>query len=858
VSVVPLESTLHTTPLRDKLWLLYPLVAIPFGILYVATDGPLHSGLAYNLIGGSGVVAIVVGIRLFRPRPALPWWLFALGQALFVSGDGIAYNYHRFVGKDLPFPSVADIPYLGVPPVVATGLLLLIARRTNGRDRSAAIDALILAVGLGIVSWVMLMAPYGDNPNLALTPKLVSMAYPLGDLLVLLLVARMAFGGGRRSVSFALMTASVGALVVTDSIYAWRVNNSGYQPGGLLDAGWMVFYLGWGMAALHPSMATVSEATAAPTRLTFRRLALLAAAALAPPVVELVQSARGQPLEPDVVAVGAAVLFLLVVLRMAGLVRNERTLSGTVQALAEARAAQAEETSQFVSAELRQSQELYRIVVESTTDMISLVDPDGTIEYASPSHFDTLGHSPHELTGSKLADLVHRDDLAQLDEAMAAALLGMPTELVVRLRGADGEYLTIGAAVSRIVDEHGHVQGLVTSSRDVSARVRNAELEARLQQSERLEAVGRLAGGIAHDFNNLLTAITGYGDLALDALSGRTGDDDLRESIQEIRRASDRAAELTGQLLAFSRKQVLQPRVLDLNAVVAGYEPMLTRLLGDDVDVRFVLAEDTGAVLADEGQLGQVILNLAVNARDAMPDGGTLTVASRHIALDERTVPLGLRPASYVVLSVTDTGSGMEQKVIDQIFEPFFTTKPEGEGTGLGLATVIGIVQQSGGQVTVYSEPGLGATFNVYLPRSEEPLTTSIPATRPGPVQGTEQVLLVEDNEAVRKLLLQSLGSLGYTLLEASTPRAALALSEEFDGRIDLLVTDVIMPEMNGRQLADELLGTRPELRVLYTSGYTDDAMVGRGVLTEGMAFLQKPFAIDQLALKAREVLDAA
>ncbi|MDX6505020.1 MAG: two-component system, cell cycle sensor histidine kinase and response regulator CckA, partial [Gaiellaceae bacterium] len=676
VSTLRLESALRARVLR-RLWLLYPLLVLPFGALYLATDGPLHSGLAYNAIGASGVVAVVVGIWLFRPRPQLPWWLFAVGQALFISGDAIAYNYKSLFGKEIPFPALSDIPYLAVAPVVSTGLIILIARRTIGRDRGASLDALVVAVGLGIVSWLMLIAPYQADPLLSLTPKLVSIAYPLGDLLMLLLIARIAFGGGRRSRSFRLMIASVGALVVTDSIYAWLVNHGGYEPGGLLDLGWMVFYVGWGMAALHPSMATVAEATAAPTRLTFRRLALLATAAALTPVAEVVQNLRGEPLDATVVTTGAAVLFLLVILRMAGLIRNERGLSSTVQALAEARAAQAEETSQVATAELRLSQELYRIVVENTSDMIGLLDPDGTIAYVSPSQFDTLGYSSEALVGSNFAELIHPDDLAKVDEVMATALLGMPTELVARVRRADGEYVTIGAAVSRIVDERGEVQGLVASARDVSERVRNHQLEVRLQQSERLEAVGRLAGGIAHDFNNLLTAITGYGDLALAALNGHP-DDGLRESIQEIRRASDRAADLTRQLLAFSRKQVLQPLVLDLNGVVAGYEPMLTRLLGDDIDVRFNLAEDAGAVRADEGQLGQVVINLAVNARDAMPDGGTLTVATRRIQLDGLTAPVGLAPASYAVLSVTDTGVGMEKTVVDQIFEPFFTTKSDG------------------------------------------------------------------------------------------------------------------------------------------------------------------------------------
>jgi two-component system cell cycle sensor histidine kinase/response regulator CckA len=354
-----------------------------------------------------------------------------------------------------------------------------------------------------------------------------------------------------------------------------------------------------------------------------------------------------------------------------------------------------------------------------------------------------------------------------------------------------------------------------------------------------------------------LTAIIGYGDIALADLSTHE-DDSPRECVQEMVRAGNRAAELTGQLLAFSRKQVLQPRVLHLNDVVSDYEPMLTRLLGDDVVVHLALDPELAAVKADPGQVGQVVMNLAVNARDAMANGGELTISTRNAELDEPAAPVGLEPGAYAVLSVTDTGTGIDAETRERIFEPFFTTKAQGEGTGLGLATVLGVVQQSGGQITVYSEPGQGTTFNVYLPQTDELRRDASGVADAVPRPGTERVLLVEDNDVVRGLLHQMCESLGYELITAARPSEAVALCDSFEGTIDLLLTDVMMPEMNGRELADQLLSRRPGLRVLFTSGFTGDAMMLQGVLDSEAAFLQKPFTRKQLARSARELLDAA
>ena len=383
------------------------------------------------------------------------------------------------------------------------------------------------------------------------------------------------------------------------------------------------------------------------------------------------------------------------------------------------------------------------------------------------------------------------------------------------------------------------------------------QLEEQLRQSQKLEAIGMLAGGIAHDFNNLLTVIRGYSDLTLMRLSE---EDPLHRNISEVKKAAERAAGLTRQLLAFSRKQVLQPKVLDLNAVVSELEKMLRRLIGEDIGLRTVLESDLGSVKADPGQIEQIIMNLAVNARDAMPQGGKLTIETTNVYLDEdyAKVHIAVIPGPYVMFAVSDTGTGMDSRTQARIFEPFFTTKEKGKGTGLGLSTVYGIVKQSGGNIWVYSEVGQGTTFKVYLPRVDEGAQEyKRSAETEGAIQGSETILLAEDEEMVRKLARQVLEMHGYQVLEAANGGAALLICERHKEPIHLLITDVIMPEMSGRELADRLAQLRPEMKVLYMSGYTDNAIVHQGVLDEGANFIQKPFPTDALARKVREVLDA-
>ena len=502
---------------------------------------------------------------------------------------------------------------------------------------------------------------------------------------------------------------------------------------------------------------------------------------------------------------------------------------------------------------LLDSDERYRFVTENIADAVFLLELDGRIALGN--------HRAEMITGYAQAELVGRAFFSLLPEAGAREARARLSDVRVGVKGSpffeveliqkDGARVLLEVHVTSVLKD-GQPVARLGVARDITER---RYLEDQLRQAQKMEGIGRLAAGVAHDFNNLLTAIGGRCYLVLNAL---TSENPIRREIEIIQDAAERAAKLTHQLLAFSRKQILDPCVLDLNATVTGIEPLLRRMIREDIEIATALDSAAGRVKADAGQIEQVLLNLAVNASDAMPNGGWLTLATGNVTLDEAyaRTHAEVEPGPYVMLSVSDTGHGMTAEVQAHIFEPFFTTKEVGKGTGLGLATVYGIAKQSGGHITVHSEPGHGAAFKLYLPRVEEAPGTAEPA-RPTEItrRGSETVLLVEDDEPLRTLAREILSIQGYTVLDAISPSEALRLADVHPGPIHLLVTDVVMPQMNGRQVADHLLAARPGLKVLFMSGYTDAAIVEHGVLEPGTHFLQKPFTPDGLSRKVREAL---
>jgi PAS domain S-box-containing protein len=502
---------------------------------------------------------------------------------------------------------------------------------------------------------------------------------------------------------------------------------------------------------------------------------------------------------------------------------------------------------------LRQNEERLRLITDTVSDMVSQVRLDGTYLYASPAHERVLGYAPAALLGTSVFDLVHPADQARVkSEVGKAGQQRGATRFEFRCQHADGRYLFLEAASTLLLDQTRTPIGAVLSARDVTER---KSLEEQFYQGQKMEAIGRLAGGIAHDFNNVLTAILGFTELLL----GRLDDPGVVADLKEVKDAGERAGRLTRQLLAFSRKQVMVPQILDLNKVVAEVEKMLARVIGEDVDLVVEPALSLAAVKADPGQVEQLLMNLAVNARDAMPKGGRLTIRTAGVTLGAdfvRNHP-GAALGNYTSIAVEDTGHGIPAELLERVWEPFFTTKPLGRGTGLGLATVYGIVKQSGGYVSIASTVGAGTTVTSYFPQAQEaPLPAPARTIPPAELRGNETVLVAEDQAAVRDLMVRVLHGLGYTVLAARDGLEALTIDAEHQEHIDLLLSDVVMPGLNGPDLAQRLLRERPRLKVLYVSGFTSHLATRLGTVGGRAAFLQKPFTPDLLARKVREILD--
>lgn len=507
---------------------------------------------------------------------------------------------------------------------------------------------------------------------------------------------------------------------------------------------------------------------------------------------------------------------------------------------------------------LQRSEAQFRSLIENVSDFIVVLLPDGTIRYASPS-FEREAGEGRSLIGRKIVELAADEDRTLVGSLLHAVQSkdapaqesSSPVDAEFRIRRQTGELRTLEISATNLW-QHPAVKGIVVNARDVTER---RKLEDQLMRAQRMEAIGTLSGGVAHDFNNILTVILGHTEVLLQMLRSSP---EIADHLKSIDEASRRASALTRQLLAFSRKQVLQPKAFNLNALILDLDKMLRRMISEDIEFRTVTDPHLGATKADPGQIEQVVMNLVVNARDAIQGGGSITVETANVDLDDEYVLThpGVRPGPHVMLAVSDTGEGIRPEIMPHIFEPFFTTKEVGRGTGLGLSTVYGIVKQSGGNVWVYSQAGLGTTFKIYLPRVEEPAAVSAETMHPHVPSGAETILLVEDEPALRDLIKISLVKNGFTVLDAASPAHAITLCKQQNTPLHLLLTDVVMPGIDGPALAKQVLRERPDIKVLYMSGYATNFIMHEGVVDPGTNFLEKPFHPRTLLSKVREVLD--
>jgi two-component system cell cycle sensor histidine kinase/response regulator CckA len=775
--------------MRQRRWLvlLWACVAVIGG--YVVLGEPWRSILYYSL-GFAAIAGCLLAARKVGAR-RLSWTLLGLGMACFVAGD-LIFDY---VASG--FPSTADVAYLVAYPLLAAGIAALVPR---GRASAvgAGLDAALLTTAAGAFIFLFWLEPLFSQSGESQLGKLVSCAYPLGDLLILALLALSLL----RVTAQWLLATSFTVLLTTDLVYSGLQAHNSYSSGSLIDIGWIASYGLLAAAALHPKATATLEPR--PDFASWRRLVLVGLCLFSVPLAGLVQALTGEIDEIDLIVFGAA-----------------------IAALACARLA-------VIALERARSEQHFRALIETTHDIVAIVEMDGSVRYVSPSVERILGLPPSHYAGRKAFEFVHPEVLAAAGGAPAQTVVEEFGETRCRIMDAQGVYKSF-AVSGRLLQRGPFAGALLVNARDISEHLAiEAELAAKqeeLRQSQRLEAVGQLAGGVAHDFNNLLTAIGGYAEMARHEATA-LGASTLEADLSEVLGAAERAGTLVQQLLTFSHRQRLEPRPLELNATLRGLDRLLQRVIGEQIELATVLAAEPIWVEGDRGQLEQVVVNLAVNARDAMPGGGTLTLA---LAGD----------ADRARLTVRDTGIGMDAETRRRAFEPFFTTKDVGRGTGLGLATVYGIVTLSRGTVEIDSAPGAGATFTVTLPRIAPPAITEEEATpSPGRVGG--RILVVEDEQQVRAISARMLRDAGYEVLEAGGGEQALRLLEQEGPEVDLLLTDVVMPRLSGPELAARARALQPRLGVLFCSGYANDGIPGTNQLAEAH-FLGKPFAAAQL-----------
>ena len=814
------------TVATDHLWAGYIVVSAAALALVssAGTDRQTGTGALLGLAGGA---AMILGIRLFDPRPRRPWLLLAIGQLCFAAGDIAAFLSHS-PHEITSFPSVPGCLYLAAYPIVTLGFALLVVRRPLGTGWAVLLDGGIMTAGIALLVWVAFADPILADQSLTRLDRSMEIVFLLCDIALIGVVSCLLLGSETRTTAIGLFVLSVVAMLIGDGLTG-PGSISTNSPGALLA--YFAQYGLWGAAALHPSIARPARLNVDRShRMTPARVTTLVAAGLMAPAILAVQGFTHTQVDFAAISLGGVLIVILAITSMSDMVQ-EQTAAAEKQLVLEER--------------FRQSSETLKAILDSSPLPIVVVDRHRRVLFWSRAAEQLFGYTADEVMGQR-SPIVPPDQSSEGKALMPRVLAGASiVEQDLPGHTKEGRPINVRAHFAPIADEAGRILGAISLMEDTSELDR---LQAELFEARKLESVGRLAGGIAHDFNNILTAILGFADLSLDEGPGT----DLTEYVTGIRDAAERAAGLTHQLLAFSRRQMLQPQVLAVNDVAAGVESMLRRLIGEQIELKMDLDPDAGYLRADRTQLEQVILNLTLNSRDAMPSGGRLVVQTghQHYTNASRSRPRELVAGDYVTISVSDTGLGMDAETRDHIFEPFFTTKGRGRGTGLGLATTYGIIKQSDGSVIVDSEPGHGTTFRIYFPMimreagvARDSGRRAAASTPTG--QRSGRILLVEDEPGLRDIAQRVLARSGFEVTAAAGPDEAILAAESMTEHIDLLLTDVVMPGMRGPELAIRLRASRPGLRVLLVSGYAEEIV--EGGRDDSVPFLAKPFSAESL-----------
>ncbi len=780
--------------IREWLWAGYLGVALAAATLAVLLFPSWQDNLFVALAVGSAI-AVLVGLALHNPKPRLPWLFLAAGQACLALGELLSPA--DTATAPTPEPGIGAIFFLSAYPLLALGFTLLVVRRNASPGFGVLLDGAILTVGLGLMAWITFADPLMTMTGLSPLAKTIGVVYLVSDIALIGVSACLVLDTGMGSVSIRLFFASILALLVSDGLFESNQGGILHVLGG---AGYAGQYVLWTVAALHPTLARSGEPNPATEhRITPRRLAALMTAALVAPAALTIQGISGS-IDFPAISLGSVAIVALVIATMVDLIGEQSV---------------AMQKRLSLEAALRETSETLRAILDAAPLPIVVLDRQRRVLFWSRSAENLFGYTAQEAQGRRIPIF----SLNEMNRTLVPRILAGEAVSQDRLecQTKSGQALEVRAHLAPIRDENGRVRSAISILEDTSEVTL---LTRQLRESHKLDVVGRLAGGIAHDFNNILTAVIGYAELSLDEPPGT----DITEYLRGIRDAAERAAGLTQQLLAFSRRQVLQPKVVEVNEVVGGLESMLRRLIGEQIELRIVLDPNAGCLRADRSQLEQVILNLTVNSRDAMPRGGLLEITTgyRKYVASARSRPREIVPGKYATITVRDTGVGMDEQTREHIFEPFYTTKGQGHGVGLGLATCHGIIMQSDGSVIVDSEVGKGTSFRLFFPSVEPEPEATPEAPQPAP-RRAGRILLVEDEPVLREIAQRVLVRAGFEVTAAADPGEAIIAAETMPEPFDLLLTDVVMPGMRGPELARRLRHSRPDLRVLLASGYAEE-----------------------------------